>query len=98
MFQGYSADKFFDEMFSSDGTVRDHCEPLHQKFKNFDKDDFLARKATSELYFMRQGITFNVYGDDKGTEKIFLSILSRASFPQTSGSISKQASPSGSLP
>ncbi|WP_411827004.1 circularly permuted type 2 ATP-grasp protein [Luteolibacter sp. AS25] len=71
MFQGYSADKFFDEMFSSDGTVRDHCEPLHQKFKNFDKDDFLARKATSELYFMRQGITFNVYGDDKGTEKIF---------------------------
>lgn len=71
MFQGYSADKFYDEMFSKDGKVRDHCGPLYKKFEKFETEDFLARKAISELYFMRQGITFNVYGDSEGTEKIF---------------------------
>ena len=36
-----------------------------------EQNDFLARKANSELYFLRQGITFNVYHDDRGTERIF---------------------------
>ncbi len=71
MFKGYTADNFYDEMFSPDGKVRKHCEPLHGKFQQIRKNDFLSRKATSELYFMRQGITFNVYHDDKGSERIF---------------------------
>lgn len=71
MFTGYAAEKFFDEMFSPDGSVRSHCEPLHGKFQEIEPDDFLSRKATSELYFMRQGITFNVYHDEKGSERIF---------------------------
>ncbi|MDP4623934.1 MAG: circularly permuted type 2 ATP-grasp protein [Akkermansiaceae bacterium] len=71
MFKGYAADKFYDEMFSPDGKVRPHCEPLHEKFQQIENDDFLSRKATSELYFMRQGITFNVYHDNQGSERIF---------------------------
>jgi uncharacterized circularly permuted ATP-grasp superfamily protein len=71
MFKGYSSDKFYDEMFAPDGTVRDFCDPLLAKFNCFETDDFLSRKATSELYFMRQGITFNVYHDEKGSERIF---------------------------
>ena len=71
MFQGYCADKFYDEMFSPDGSVREHCRPLHRKFEEIETGDFLSRKATSELYFMRQGITFNVYHDDQGSERIF---------------------------
>ena len=50
---------------------RAHCAPLLQKFGQLDQKDFLARKANSELYFLRQGITFNVYHDDQGTERIF---------------------------
>ena len=71
MFTGYTADKFYDEMFSPNGEVRDYCEPLHGKFQQIETEDFLSRKATSELYFMRQGITFNVYHDDEGSERIF---------------------------
>ena len=71
MFKGYAADKFYDEMFSPDGSVRPHCEPLYGKFQQIENDDFLSRKATSELYFMRQGITFNVYHDNQGSERIF---------------------------
>ncbi|MBC7979833.1 MAG: circularly permuted type 2 ATP-grasp protein [Armatimonadetes bacterium] len=71
MFEGYAADNFYDEMFSSNNEVRKHCEPLFKKFQNLETNDFLSRKATSELYFMRQGITFNVYHDDQGSERIF---------------------------
>lgn len=71
MFKGYAVDNFHDEMFSPDGKVRSYCEPLHAKFQQIETEDFLSRKATSELYFMRQGITFNVYHDDKGSERIF---------------------------
>ena len=71
MFKGYDPGKFYDEMFAEDGTVRSHCAPLLEKFGKVDQRDFLARKADSELYFLRQGITFNVYHDDRGTERIF---------------------------
>ena len=71
MFKGYDPGKFYDEMFGEDGAVRAHCAPLLQKFGQVDQKDFLARKANSELYFLRQGITFNVYHDDQGTERIF---------------------------
>ena len=71
MFEGYTANKFYDEMFSPDGKVRRHCEPLHRKFQQLGNKEFLSRKATSELYFMRQGITFNVYHDNQGSERIF---------------------------
>ena len=71
MFEGYDPGKFFDEMFDEEGSVRNHCAPLLQKFGMLDQKDFLARKANSELYFLRQGITFNVYHDDQGTERIF---------------------------
>ncbi|TAG10539.1 MAG: circularly permuted type 2 ATP-grasp protein [Verrucomicrobia bacterium] len=71
MFSDYQADGFFDEMFHPDGTVRSHCAALLQNFCQLDSNDFLTQKANSELYFLRQGITFNVYHDSKGTERIF---------------------------
>ena len=71
MFSGYDSGKFFDEMFNETGSVRDHCAPLLQKLGMLDQREFLAKKANSELYFLRQGITFNVYHDDQGTERIF---------------------------
>ena len=69
--RGYDPGEFYDEMFGVDGTVRDHCAPLLSRLASIEQKDFLARKASSELYFLRQGITFNVYHDDRGTERIF---------------------------
>jgi uncharacterized circularly permuted ATP-grasp superfamily protein len=71
MFEDYDPGGFYDEMFGADGVVRNHCAPLLRKFGGIDQKDFLARKANSELYFLRQGITFNVYHDERGTERIF---------------------------
>lgn len=71
MFEGYDPGAFYDEMFGGDAAVRAHCEPLFRRFGGLGEPDFLARKSASELYFLRQGITFNVYHDDRGTERIF---------------------------
>jgi uncharacterized circularly permuted ATP-grasp superfamily protein len=71
LFEGYDPGGFYDEMFGADGAVRDHCAPLLKRLSSIEQKDFLARKASSELYFLRQGITFNVYHDDRGTERIF---------------------------
>ena len=71
LFAGYQPGPFFDEMFGTNGAVRSHCAPLLSRFGQLDRSDFLARKANSELYFLRQGITFNVYHDDRGMERIF---------------------------
>lgn len=71
MFTGYDPGQFYDEMFSSDGLVRPHAATLQERFDQLDPKDFAARKEICELYFLRQGITFNVYSDDQGTERIF---------------------------
>ncbi len=71
MLKGYQPDAFFDEMFTPDGTVRPHCAPLLDRIAALDQNDFEARKATCELYFLTQGVTFNVYHDSRGSERIF---------------------------
>lgn len=37
------------------------------KFEGLTRKEFEERKAASDMYFLRQGITFNVYHDEKGT-------------------------------
>ena len=71
MFEGYDPGEFYDEMFAPTGEARSHCAPVAERFRTMSRQDFLARKATAELYFLRQGITFNVYHDERGTERIF---------------------------
>jgi uncharacterized circularly permuted ATP-grasp superfamily protein len=60
----------FDEMFDANGAVR----PAYAGFCSwFDEQDpsWLRRKnAEAERFFRRTGITFNVYGDDAGEERL----------------------------
>ncbi len=71
LFTNYDTGEFYDEMFADDLTVRTHCQELYRKLQSLDRKDFQNRKAAAELYFLRQGITFNVYHDERGTERIF---------------------------
>ena len=56
MFKGYQPDKFYDEMFDANSRVRPYCAPLMEKLGGLQEPEFLDRKATSELYFLRQGV------------------------------------------
>jgi uncharacterized circularly permuted ATP-grasp superfamily protein len=67
----YRVGDFFDEMFSGPGKIRGHYARFAQWLEEFSADEFEEKRQAVDLSFLRQGITFNVYGDSKGAERIF---------------------------
>lgn len=73
MFQDYSTDGFFDEMFPGDGEEAfPHYREVEKEIGGLSSEKFLEKKVQTEKSFLEQGVTFTVYGEsDKGTERIF---------------------------
>jgi uncharacterized circularly permuted ATP-grasp superfamily protein len=67
----YKPGDFFDEMFSAEGQVRPHYAALFERFQNLEQEEFEQRRSAVDAAFLRQGITFTVYSDEQGTERIF---------------------------
>src|SRR5262245_52176062 len=67
----YSSPGIYDEMFTSDGTVRSEYRQFAEGFSQLTPPEFEARRLDADVAFMRQGVTFNVYGDSQGAERIF---------------------------
>jgi uncharacterized circularly permuted ATP-grasp superfamily protein len=67
----YELNGAYDEMFKAVGEPRDHYRPLHDLLLNLGPDDLRRSKHEADQSFLNQGITFTVYGNDKGTERIF---------------------------
>ncbi len=70
-FRQYVTDGFFDEMMGPDGKVRPHYRHFLKHFGAVSQADFEAKRRAVDLAFLRQGVTFNVYGDSQGAERIF---------------------------
>jgi len=62
--------KNFDEMLNADGSVRPAYEEFRQWFDGQDTTWLRRQDAEAERFFRRIGITFNVYGDDAGEERL----------------------------
>jgi uncharacterized circularly permuted ATP-grasp superfamily protein len=67
----YQPGDFFDEMFSAEGQVRPHYSGLFERFQDLEPEEFQRRCSAVDAAFLRQGITFTVYNDQQGTERIF---------------------------
>lgn len=67
----YRADEYFDEMFGRDNTVLSHYDKLRGAFTGLSPEEFTAKQRSVDLAFLRQGVTFNVYGDSRGAERVF---------------------------
>ncbi len=67
----YSTPGIYDEMFAADGSVRPEYRRFAEGFARMSRAEFDARRSDVDVAFMRQGVTFNVYGDSQGTERIF---------------------------
>ncbi len=65
-----SKPKAFDEMFLSDGKPRQVYEQLAAWFAQTPSDVLANRRQEAEQFFRRIGITFAVYGDTQGTERL----------------------------
>jgi uncharacterized circularly permuted ATP-grasp superfamily protein len=70
-FQHYDVGDFFDEMFGEDGQPRASARRLVRNIESLPEGELLSRQRHAELALLQMGITFNVYGERAGTEKIF---------------------------
>jgi len=70
-FAGYQTDGFYDEMFLPDGTPRPEAEALVRRIEELPPGELERRQAAVEQALMQSGITFTVYGEQAGTERIF---------------------------
>ncbi len=69
-FKKYQTEGFFDEMFNADQTVRPGYVPFHQRVEKLGREDLIGRQHAAERALMSMGITFNVYSEGEGTERI----------------------------
>src|SRR5262245_40462624 len=62
-------------MFASNGdngdAIRPHYRRLAQRLGTLPEAEFDQRRAAVDLAFLRRGVTFTVYSDSQGTERIF---------------------------
>jgi uncharacterized circularly permuted ATP-grasp superfamily protein len=70
-FRRYEFNGSYDEMFRSTDLPRKQYRPLYTQLLNLGADELRRSKQEADQSFFNQGITFTVYGSEKGTERIF---------------------------
>ena len=60
----------YDEMCFEDGCCRDHYKTYWNWLNKTDEKSIQQKQEEANLLFHRVGITFNVYGDDDGAERL----------------------------
>ena len=72
VFNNYVKGEFFDEMFShTSRKTFPHYECLLEHYANYNVASLSNKQRLIENTFLEEGITFTVYGDNQGTERIF---------------------------
>ena len=68
MFELYEPTKFYDEMLQ-DGKPKQHYIPFYEQLQQFSDEELFIKHTAAQSSFLRQGITFTVYGAEGGTER-----------------------------
>src|ERR1700686_3270252 len=71
LFGDYQTGSFYDEMFSTNHEPRPHYAKIFEKLATMQTSQFEERRQHADLSFLLQGITFTVYSDGRGTERLF---------------------------
>lgn len=58
-------------MMASDGTVRPYYRTVADRFAEMTHEELEQKVKSLNLLFLKQGITFTVYGEQDGTERVF---------------------------
>jgi uncharacterized circularly permuted ATP-grasp superfamily protein len=61
----------FDEMFAAAGGPHPWCAPMALSLLEMNGNEFASLRAQAERMLLRMGVTFNVYGQTQGAERIF---------------------------
>ena len=70
-FRNYDTVGFYDELVDEQGRPRPGAELLLKRIEELPDGELRQRQQMAERSLLRMGITFAVYGDDQGVEKIF---------------------------
>jgi len=70
-FTAYQTGEFYDEIFESTGHARPHAQLLIDTIESLSDGQLLRYQRSADRLLLQMGITFNVYGDEAGAEKIF---------------------------
>jgi uncharacterized circularly permuted ATP-grasp superfamily protein len=71
LFVNYDLDACFDEMFAPGHKPRDAYRLLFDRLLELPAAEWQRRQHAADRAFLNQGVTFTVYGNDEGTERIF---------------------------
>lgn len=72
LFDGYEPHPVaWDELFDRASGPHPHCATLVERLGQLAVPQFRAMRAGADLAFINQGITFSVYSDRRGIEKLF---------------------------
>jgi len=71
LFSSYWLDGAYDEMFDRTGQARPQCRALVEDLLAASLPRLRQHQTEADTAFLTQGITFTVYGDEAGTERIF---------------------------
>lgn len=61
----------YDEMFGAEGAPRTACREFVSRLNEIPDGELRQRQQAAELNLSNMGITFNVYGHEDGTEKVW---------------------------
>ena len=64
---------FYDEMHDAGGECRSHYREFARWLADTPEEQVLQRRREADLLFHRAGITFTLYGDEQGTERLLSS-------------------------
>ena len=64
------ARQFYDEMYDARGNCRVHYQAFARWLASTPPEQLAQRRREADLLFHRAGITFTLYGDEQGTERL----------------------------
>jgi len=70
LFDAYDPGDFYDELFLDKGNPRPEAAPLITQVNQMDLVDLQQRQQAARHTLFKLGVTFNVYSDNQGTERI----------------------------
>jgi uncharacterized circularly permuted ATP-grasp superfamily protein len=71
MFSHYQLDPIFDEMFATPNEPRPQYSALYRRLLEISGAELHQRQQAADLMFLNQGITFTVYGNEAGIERVW---------------------------
>ena len=70
-FQTYDPGDFYDELFTAKGVPRSAAALLIERIESLSIDTLVRRQQAAQNTLFKLGVTFNVYSDQQGTERVF---------------------------